>query len=73
MSWTLEQADITLRLPVPESPFWALPEVSRYETGLTSVVSAAFVDDECFVLMAASGALPGQSYSCFAGPAFRGL
>eukprot|EP00959_Pyramimonas_sp_CCMP1952_P046903 979353-Pyramimonas_sp.AAC.1 len=56
MSWTLERADITLRLPVPESAFWAPPETSVYEPETISVVDAAFVDDGCFVLMSASGA-----------------
>eukprot|EP00959_Pyramimonas_sp_CCMP1952_P200140 4186006-Pyramimonas_sp.AAC.1 len=56
MSWTLERADTTLRLPVPESPFWAPPQDSVYEPETISVIDAAFVDDECVVLMSASGA-----------------
>ena len=56
LGWELSQAGIDLKLPVPTTPFWAPAAASEYDSDPTPVVDATFVDDECFVLLASTGA-----------------
>ena len=53
LRWALEQDGLTLRLPVPSSPFWGHPDSTVYADADASIIDATFVDDECVVLMAA--------------------
>ena len=52
MSHELAEAKVSFRVRVPDGAFWA--EACENNTDTEDVVDAAFVDDECLVLLASS-------------------
>ena len=54
LSWELSRARIAFRVAVPTGAFWDPPDPENGD--FECVVDAAFVDDECLVLMASSPA-----------------
>ena len=52
MTWELAKQEVCLRVRVPEGAFWN--DVDADNTDLEDLVDAAFVDDECLVLLSKS-------------------
>ena len=54
LHWELEKANIVLRIQVPGEAFWQTADPDNEDCD--NVVDAAFVDDECVVLVARTAA-----------------